>query len=259
MSETVQRDHNRPPPPQPLNEEEIRAYLDYEGERLIERRETVVTALNNFVASGGTINDDEALGEIGETMKMAAALDRTAKDRHDETKRPFRVGGEAVDAWFRVFRQPIAAAKAPVQGFMDAYVQRKLLAERKRRDEAAAEKQRLADIAARKAADALEANKPAADELQRAADADASADKAMARSHERPAEMTRVRGDYGASVSARSRWRWEVTNAALVPREYMMVNPDAVTLAAKARDANNRPTAVIPGIEWIEVVAAGVR
>jgi hypothetical protein len=250
---------NVPIPPQPLSEEEVKAYLDWAGIALCQRRDTLIESLVITAGKIERIEDDEVLGPISENMKMASALVRTAKDRHGDHKRPFRVAGEAVDLWFRRFAEPLAEAVQPIQLMMNAYAKRKYEEENARREEirikAEAEAKRLNEIAAKE----LETGRAARKALDDAADAAKAADKAKRQAEMRPSAMTQSRGVYGTTASARVTWKWRVTDISLIPPELMMVNTEAVKERGRPRDASGKPIAVIPGIEWYSDVAMGVR
>lgn len=255
---------NTPPPPAPLTPVEIQRYLDFQMEQLAARRTEIIATLGKMVEAYPTINDDDALGIVAENMRMAAALARTAEDRRKEQKAPFLAGERSVDAWFKRFQEPLDTARKPVQVAMNAYGNR---VEEQRRAQAV-EAQRVADEAAAKAAadaaDLMARSTPAVQhelnqKFDHAAEAAKAAEQASEQANARPAELTRVVGSYGAIASMRSSWGWAVTDIARVPREYLMVNADAIKAVAKQRDKQGKPITVIPGIEWVRSTKMGVR
>lgn len=253
------RDTNAPPPLTPLSQTQIREYLDYHGATLLARRDQIIAALSADAKAHPRIEDDEVLGEIGENMKMRAALGRTADDRRKDHKAPFLNGGRVVDAWFKSFLQPLDDIAAIVQRITNEYAERKLAEQRKRVEAEhvrAAEAERKANEAA---AAALRKGRDAQAELDRVAAAMAAAERAEAETQARAPDLTRTRGIYGAVSSARESWGWEVEDITKVPREYMMLNPDAVKVAGKQRDASGKPLAVIPGIKWVVSTKMGFR
>lgn len=252
---------NAPQPPKPLTPSEITQYLDYACDQLKDRRAEVIAALEKTQAAYPRIDDDEALGLAAENMRMAAALNRTGEDRRKEHKEPFLSGGRTVDGWFKTWGTPLLRAMEPVQATMNDYGARKLA---QQQAEALAAK-RLADAeaerAAEVAAEALRNNRPdeASAALDQVTDAAEAAERADDRVNARPADLTRTHGAYGAVASVRQVWGWEVSDLAAVPREYLMLNPDAIKAVGKQRDKTGKPIAVIPGIAWVASTKMGVR
>jgi hypothetical protein len=250
---------NTPLPPKPLNPDEITAWLDYLNDALRSRRDEVVSALRMTAEMVTEIEDDELLGEVAENVRMASAFSRTCDERRTVNKRPFLDGGRAVDAWFKQFVLPLDDARFPCQRLMDNYGARKLARERAAAEAVWAAAAAEAEAATAYAAAALDAGRPAGEALDRAATAQAAAAAAQGWVDARPAELTASRGAYGAAVSVRETWYWEITDADAVPKSLMMVDPEKVKLAGKERDASGRPVAVIPGISWVSRTTVGVR
>jgi hypothetical protein len=67
-----------------------------------------------------------------------------------------------------------------------------------------------------------------------------------------PASATTVRSERGATAGVRTVWKPVIVNPELVPRQYC--DPSQVKLNAAAKllpkDADNKPTETIPGVEW---------
>jgi ribosomal protein L9 len=248
--------HNQPPAP--LTSIEIVAFLNDALAGLTTRRNDVIAALLAGSKAHPVINDDETLGSVAENVRMASTLLRTSDQRRKEQKEPFLEGGRTVDGWFKTFLAPLSKAIAPVQAAMDEYGARKLKIAR-----ADAERKRLAAEAeaTRATQAALTAKTPEDSETawDLAADAAARAEQANKKAAVRPAAMTRTHGTYGAVSSVRSSWRWEITDAALIPRAYLTTDEAAIREAGRARDASGKPIVVIPGIAWVETTKVGVR
>jgi hypothetical protein len=241
---------NAPLPPSPLSTAQIEAYLDYALALLAERRDSLTAVLQATAATIAVIDDDETLGDVAENMRMATALLRTSKEKFTEHKAPFLEGGRVVDRWFKAFNAPLSGPMAAVQAIMDGYGKRKEDAARKIAEAEARRLQDAADRATAAAAKALQKGKGADALLERAAVAQKAADDADAMADGRAADLTRVRGTFGATASMRTTWDYEVTDLNAVPMQFLMINDAAVKAAMKARDSRNRPTAVIPGVEW---------
>ena len=249
MTPVVPHGTNTPPPPRPLSAGEIEAYLDYALASLLERRDSLVAVLKASAVTIPRIDDDDTLGDVGENMRMASALGRTAEDRRKEHKEPF---GRTVDSWFKEFIRPLGEPMAAVQRIMDDYGARKEAAARRAAEIAAQKLQDEADRAAAKAAKALDKGAAAETLLDRAAAAAEKAAEAQALAEGKAADLTRVRGTFGATVSMRTTWSYEVTDKNALPMRYLMPDDAAIREALKARDASGRPTAVIPGLKWVK-------
>lgn len=244
---------NAPQPPIVPDAAAIAAYLDYEMEALAARRNALVSALGADAEAG--LHSDDDLAAVAENMKMAAALGRVCEDRRSEQKAPFRRGGEAVDAWFKRFVGPLQPVMARVQTQMNRYGADKLIAERAR---AEAERKAAQDEADRLAAEAARAVETRAPDTAAALEVAFVAASSVP-TEQRAADLTRVRGMFGAVASVRESWTWEIVDEDRIPRAYLKVNDDAIKRAAKERDASGRPTRVIPGLRWIASAKVGVR
>lgn len=261
---TTTRDANAPPRPDMLSDAQIREWVEYEVAALIRRRdEDLLPALRGMLREDGTasIPDEEVAGIFVENTTMARALIRSGDERHARLKAPFLSGGRVVDAWKREFVAPIETALAPLHQAQLEYANRKAEVERKRREEAA----EVARIeAARRAEEAakLLASRPASAATEKAMDDMAAAarraDVAETKAAAPTSELSRSRGVFGGTASVRTRWGWKLADISKVPAEFLSVNVDAVREASKRRDPQtNRPTAVIPGIEWVEERSVG--
>lgn len=250
---------NAPAPPAPLDAAGIAAYLDYAGIELLARRDELIKALVANAKKYPRIDDNDVLGRLGENIGLSKKLAIAAEQTRVGTKQPFLDGGRAVDAWFKQFLAPLTLAYGPVQSAMDDYAKR-LLQERRAEQEAErkraqAEADRLAEIAAAE----MDKGGDADMALEQAGAAAGRAEQADAAASARAPDLTRSYGSYGSAMSASESWSWEVTDEAIVPREYMMISPDAIKAAGKVRDRSGRPTKVIPGIRWIATTKMGVR
>lgn len=252
---------NAPAPPAPLNKAQIEAYLEFQFADWNARRAELIAVLQDQAKVNAVINDDRTLGDIGENVKMARALSRTVEAKRVETTAPFLAGQRTVAAWVKSWIKPLDDVVATMQAAMNDYGDRK---DREARAEALRQQQE----AEKKAAEAAEAASKALREgdqaragaaLDQVVDADMQQEEATAVLDSRAAETTRTYGSYGSAISGQRIWSWKVTDFALLPNEYKMVNEDMVKAKAKTRDASGRPTAVIPGIEWVSSFRMGVR
>ncbi len=242
---------NQPPPPQPLSPPEIYTYLEYAAATVLERLTQVMAVLR--ADAEVPITDDDILGAVAEHAKAATALERAFEALRKETKEPFLDGGRAVDGWFLTRVEPLKALRSRVDANSLTYLNTKRrAAEAKAAEEARKAREELAD-AERKAREAASLD-PFADDAPFAALAEAQehADKAAAAAEAKPADATRTYSDAGVATSIKRRWSWRVANFAAVPREFLTVDAAKVRAAMSERDQNSgKPTAVIPGIEWM--------
>jgi hypothetical protein len=250
---------------------EITAWLDYENEALVRRRDQITAAFTTCLDSIKHVDDDETLGILLENTRMAKALiggTGTAEMRRKEQKRPFLEGSSMVDGWFKRLAAPLAPLMAQVQALMDDYGRRKEAECRAEAEQLAAiarkeETRRLAEAQAALAAQAPEAESA----IDEAAAASAAAAKAAALATGRAAELTRMVGEFGAVGSLRTTWGYEVDLVALVravaigrvPIDALVANHAWIKDQQRTRDASGRPIAAIPGVTWVATQKMSVR
>lgn len=254
---------NTPFNPAPGSAQAIAEWLAYNEAELIRRRdEELIPALQrlNKVPPGASFpiiadHDEDLAGVFVENEGMAAALLKTANEHRLAEGKPYRDGQSAINAWFERFGKPLEDAMAPITKARFDYQRRKAEESRRQAQAEAARAAEEARKAQEAAAKAMKRNPLSSDVDLRLEEAGRKAEEA-ARAQELAAaplaEHSRVRGVYGRVSSIRTTWGWEVEDIDKVPRQYLMVDPDAIKEAARKRDANNRPVAVIPGIKWIE-------
>jgi hypothetical protein len=252
---------NTPTPPAPLSKAQIDAYLEFHFAEWNARQAELIAVLARHAKANAIIKDDKTLGDIGENVKMARALTKVAEEKRKDVKEPFLMGGRAVDAWVKAWAKPLDDAIAPLQLAMNDYGDRKDREARAAAQKAQQEAEAKAQAAAEAASKALRENNQASanQALDAVVDADVEQEEAQAVLDSRAAETTRVYGTFGSVVSGQRKWGWKVTDFALVPDQYKMINEDMVKAKAKERDTTGKPTALIPGIEWVSSFSMGVR
>lgn len=190
--------------------EAIRADLAEKYVALTARRDELLNAIGRVPAS---IDDDEMAGKVGDfAVKQLAAWIKNADAARVAEKEPFLSGGRTVDGWFHALATPLDAGKKLIDGRRKAYLDRKAVAEKAARAEA----ERLArEAAAAAQADARDRAAAMRDEVdlaravqaeEAAALARAAADKAAREAAAKPADMSRVRGEYGSVSSLKEFW-----------------------------------------------------
>lgn len=240
MSDTTIFGHNAPPPPRPLDAEQIRAWLDFEFASLRERVAELSRSLSEQIAAVPQIDTEEQMLAFADNLRMAKAASRTAEDRRKEAKAPFLDGGREIDAWFRDVMEPLAAPSAAIQRGLDAY-QTRVAAEKRRAAEEAARKAReeAARLAAEAAATAFsdapaEAAVDAMDKARRAA---GRAERAEDKAEGSPSALVRAHSDLGTVATAKETLEFEIIDEALVPREFLVVDQNRIRGALRAMGA----------------------
>jgi hypothetical protein len=177
-------------------------------------------------------NDDQSEAATNYLKKLGELLGAFEKKREAE-KKPFLDAGRKVDGFFKGETAILVASDTSVRKKLGAYQQKKLKDERERKAKAEEE--------ARKAVQEAKTEEQTVAALGKVAAAAA------------PIEPVRTRTDTGALASARTVWSHELVDLALVPREYLMLNPDAVKAALKAGVRE------IPGLKIFETVKTVIR
>lgn len=231
--------HNLPPA-HPLDL--IRDELAEKHADLIERGRQLEAMKARIPAA---CDDDEQAEKLITGIRLCTAFagdSGSCEAARKVAKQPHLDAGKTVDAWFKGLTTPVLALKADMTKILTVYQRKKAAEEQRRRDEEAAEARRLASIAAERAKNEDQQAKAAElEETARAAEAAASANAA---------EMSRARTDYGNTASLRTTWKFEVTDAAAVPRQYLTVNEAAITAAIRASTSadKKRCDLSIPGV-----------
>jgi hypothetical protein len=228
---------NAPPPPSLTTPDEMVAFLNYRMSGLLTRRDEVLTGLRTMLADAPKIENDDDLAVFTENRRMAETLGRTAEDRRKEQKGPVLDLGRVIDQWFQSFMTPVLPLLASVRGEMDRYAAVKLAEERRIRAERAAAAEAEAARRAAEAQAALASQTTPAEEvdakLQAAEQAERQADVTATRAAAPAADMTRVRGDYGAVSSARETLTASVADITQVPVEFLTVDMTKVNAAVR--------------------------
>jgi hypothetical protein len=245
---------------------EVTAWLDYSLAELVERRLVVEAALREMLAAHPTVAEDDTAtaGLFVENLKLAKALETSAKAEIDKIKRPFLDAGRAVDGWRGKYMEALARPVSWARGVLLDLEQRKAATARRLAQEQAQEAARKAQEAAAAAEAArvrdglFSAATDVYEEERRIAAQQAEAARRLADA--KPAVLSNSRGQYGGQASITTRWTWQVKDIAQVPLEFLQVNEAMLDAVAKKRDpVTGRPTRDVPGIEWVPQYSLGVR
>ena len=179
---------------------------------LVRRRDDLLQAVDRVPA---TVEDEQTAGDVGDFIKQLDAGRKAAEGARVAEKEPFLEGGRTVDGWFKKITEPLAKAKTEIEGRLNIYLGKKAAAARKAREEV---ERKAREEAVRLAADAalLEENAKDATTLDNAVAAEEAAKvaaktaaKAQQEATAKPADLSRIRGDYGAVASLRTHWTFD--------------------------------------------------
>lgn len=187
------------------------------------------------------------IDQIGKEAKAVDATRETVKKPHLEASR-------AVDAFFKTIIDPLEMAHKTVKARQKKYLDAKAEAARKATIEAERVAREAAATAAKAAQDAEAAIQTDAD-LEKAvqiAEQSFAAQTAAAQAAHAltatPADLSRVRGSVAVS-SLKTFWTHSITDVDAIPRQYLMVNVDAIKAAIKAAPKDGDKIALtIPGV-----------
>lgn len=176
-----------------------------------------------------TIASDEDALAAAELAKPLRTLQKRIDEEFKAEKAYYLEGGRTVDSFFKKIRVELDAAVSAIAKVVNDFQEQKRAA------------QRAAEAEARKVAALFEEEAP----------------KAVA-----PKDVVRVASAAtGVAVSGRIDWKFEITDASLLPRELLMPNEAAI----KAKVAGLKATlssiddAKIPGVRIFEKVGTSFR
>lgn len=200
--------HHNQPPPDLLIGEALRERLHDEHGGLIRRKDDLLAAASRIPA----ITDDDLAGRASDYIAQIKACAKAADAARVGEKEPYLEGGRAVDGFFKAITSPLEDVEKKVKQSLTVYHREKEAEERRRRMEAeriareeADAKRREAEAAAKVLRDQQSLDDAiAADKAARLAEADAV--KATQAAEAKPAELSRIRGEYGAVSSLRTDW-----------------------------------------------------
>jgi hypothetical protein len=218
--------------------EQIPAYLDADHEEIVRRRDKLIEAAERLPAE--CANDEVAQNLTTYAAQVVALADKAEKARK-AAKAPFWDGGKAVDAYFNSTIAKLDVAKAKALKPLNLY-----------QDMRAKEAKRQAEEAARIAreeAARIAAEMETAAELDRAVEAETVAAKAETAVAAAAPVAARIRGEAGGLATSRIDWKFEVTSAGSVPREFLCVDEAAIRKAIQQAEKNDDEIKLtIPGV-----------
>lgn len=201
------RFHNQPPADLLLGDALTEKLRD-ENSALLSRRDDLIAAADRIPP----VTDEDIARKVSDYIKQVTACAKAADTARVSAKEPYLEGGRGVDGFFKAISDPLAVVKRRTEASLTQYLRDKAEKERREREErerAAREEER------KRREEAAAAEKAIRDEqtLAAALEADRRVEQARADAVEaekdataKPAEMSRVRGEYGALSSLRTTW-----------------------------------------------------
>lgn len=197
--------HNAPP----SIVEALRDRLDLEHGAMLSRRDALLAGVARVPE---VIEDDAACGKVGDFVKQITGTMKDADGTRVKVKEPYLEAGRAVDGFFKNISDPLDRGRKTLLARVTVYERAKADRERRAREEEARLQREEADRLRRAAEDAAAALRteeqlPEALAAETAAtQAAADATTAQRAAEVKPAELSRIRGDYGSVSSLRTFW-----------------------------------------------------
>lgn len=198
------------------------------------------------------IPSEQVAGAAGDFVRQVAAALEAIDQRRTTVKAPVLDATRKIDGFAKEISEPLRVIRQAVEHDLNRYVAaQRAAAEEARRKEAErleAEAQRLAAQAQRQDDD---------DTMARAVQAEQEAEALKAAP---AATGPIVRSDLGTAIGVRKGpWRVRITDAAKIPREYLMPNEPKLLAEAKTKSAIGRGEQPIPGVEFYREEKVSVR
>ncbi len=194
--------------------------------------------------SRAVIEDDESLSKGADLAKIIRSqIKKADEDRKENYTGPLNAVIKRINGEFKQMVAPLVKADASLKGKMDLYVREK---DRREREE----RTRLAREAEERALKEAEVFEKAGmhDEAAAAIEVGAKAPDLAAQRRSAP-----VRGDYGATASARREYTFELEDISEVPTAYLILNETKVRSAIREKVAALRTQAKEADLKGKEV------
>lgn len=197
-------------------------------------------------ATGLQVINNETRTRAAELGRIIAGLDKQAKEKFDAIKEPLNRAKNEIMAWEHSVRDPLENAKKYLSREIGTYDQEQ---EKIRQ----AEERRLQEIA-RQEAEAEAKRKAEEQALQDAIELEAAGDHVTAQAvlnnpapipvYVPPVIVSKI-VPKAEGVSVATNWNFRITDEAVIPREYLMVDEKKIRQVVKAL----KNKCAIPGIE----------
>lgn len=265
--------HNKPP-------DDIAILLDRierSAEAITKRRDELI---GSFGRAPAVIETEDQAAKVADLVSMISKCAKSAEAMRENEKAPFLSGGSAVDSFFhknfhvkgaKTATAPLDIAKSALEKRLTDYQRAKADEERKAREAEAQRQREEAEKAKREAEEAAKAMQTDED-LQKAIAAENDAKQAQAdvvqadrAAGAKPAELSRVRGDFGALSSLHTWWdhdsldRDKIDLEALRPYLAIADIEKAVRGYIKANFTTDKPGEQITGVRIFQNSESRVR
>jgi hypothetical protein len=230
--------HNRPP----LNEV---ARSDFN--EAIDKKQgfrSRIEALLSSIAAAKCETEDDA-GRCGELMKQCRAAEVFVEETHKVVKDDYLTACREVDGLKTTMIGPIKDAKTKVQQLLNSFAAR----EQARRDEQIQREREQAQARARAEQDRLEALGVPEEQA-----AEIAVPVAVA-----VPEHVKIRGDYGATVSTRKEWTFEVVDYETAVLEVAKNSKVREAVESAIKGMVRAGEREIKGVRIFQITKAGVR
>lgn len=200
---------------------------------------------NIEIAKTFIIDSPAMLEEAGNELRNIVGAKKKLNDQRLSITRPI---DEAKTKVMDLFRKPIelleeaeALLKRSISNFQQEQERIRREEQRKADEAAAAERKRIAEEAAaleRQGQEALQSGTPEA--IERAQEVIAQAEDLRTRQQMTVAPIVDSAPTKVSGISSRQNWKFEITDASLIPREYLMPDEKKISGVVKAmKDATN--------------------
>lgn len=252
--------HNAPPPDL-LVGEALTERLRDEHAALIRRKDDLLAAAQRVPA----VTDDDAAGKVSDFIAQLKGCAKAADTARVGEKEPYLAGGRSVDGFFKGIISPIEDVEKKVRNSLTIYHREKEAEERRRRMEAERIAREEAEARRREAEDAARALRDqqsledaiAADKAARLAEADAV--KAAQAAAAKPADLSRIRGEYGAVSSLRTEWVFEGLDRHQIDLEALRHHFTTAAIESAIRAFIKAGGRQLEGVRIYETTVANVR
>lgn len=234
----------------------LQAWIDDKfGPRETRTNELLASYKRFLTATAAGIPDDAVAGKATDFARQLKAEVKEIDATRTDIKAPVLAAQRQIDGIGRKFSEPLVGAMTEVEKRVTVFLRakeqeaRRVAAEEAARKEA--EAQALLDQAAEAASEGdIEAE---ADIIEQATTVMAEAQAAEIVAEARPAELTRVRTQFGTTTALKDNWVYSVDDISQVPAVYLLVN-DAVVKASIRSGARS-----IPGLSIRNEPKASIR
>lgn len=206
--------HNNPPSDQALLQE----FLQDKTSQLRTRYQELIDGMARMPA---VVDDEEMAGKFADMIKLVTANIKAFETMRVGEKEPYLTLSRTVDGYFKKFTDQLDQARKTATKPLEAFLRKREDEKRAAAQEAARVERENSERLAREAEELAKANMPKAAEetLKEAVRESNQADKSEKLADAKPAELARLRGDYGGLATLRTTWVGEIIDKKAVDLE----------------------------------------